>query len=229
MAKKGLTLLEILIAFVIFVILIAGAAATYVSIERLNREIGYYYTAWNLTKEMLEFGEGADNFGHSFAMKYYFRPASSNTLPDLCSNAGLCTGHNCSVVGQQNCATGRVNQEGYGLKEWKCFLLCDDTRPGRPARPQPFLHLGDIKTKGLVPKNAPDSVEIYYLVEPDPNFKDAAGKPVIVNGQPVLRETAEVSWQDEPGGRRKKVIASVVPIRHVNNQLRLEVASFDWE
>ena len=83
--------------------------------------------------------------------------------------------------------------------------------------PHPFVYLGDIKAKGLVPKGAPDSIVIYYKVEQDPNFYNA------------YKQTVEITWQEEQGGQTKKEVLSVIPIRTVNNQLRLTTAEFWWK
>lgn len=191
MRKKGFSLIEVLVAAVILVIVVAGSGIGYVSIRKLSKEIDYRYTALNLAREVLEFGE-AGRFAHHFGFKYYYPKAANNTIPE-----------------SLDCGAGGIKDTvGYAVKEWRCFSL---------GNADPFDYLGDIKAKGLVPKAAPDSVVIYYKVEADPNFYNE------------YKQTVEITWQEEQGGKTKKEILSVIPIRHVNDQLRLVTAEFSWD
>jgi len=182
--KRSFTLLEVVIAFVILALVVSGVAATLVSIKKLSKqEFGYRYTALNLAKEVLEFGEILKILSDFLPaeMKYYYD-----------NHAGQ-----------------------YRLMEWSGY----DPRPS--GHPDPFDYLGDIGTKppngkGLVPIGAPTSVRIYYKVENDTNFYDAQ------------KENVEIIWREEEGGQEKKEILSVMPIRGVNDQLRLITSDFSW-
>jgi len=191
--NSGLTLLEVLIAAMIFVLVVGAAATALVSIRSLSKEFEYRYTALNLAREVIEFGESA-RFAHPFRMKYYYPPATVCTIPGGCDNG-------------QDCRRGLDSTEGYRLKEW--YYFCSDNF-------HPFMSLGDIKAKKMVPKRAPDSVVIYYAVEEDNVFGG-------------YRETVEVTWQEDPGGETKREVLSVIPIRQVNDQLQLNTAEFWWE
>jgi Tfp pilus assembly protein PilV len=192
--NSGFTLLEVLIAAMIFVLVVGASVTTLISITALSKEFEYRYTALNLAREVLEFGE-ASQFAHPFKMKYYYPPATVCTIPGGCDNDAA------------GCRKGLEPTEGYGLKEW--YFFCSDN-------PHPFMSLGDIKEKKLVPKKAPDSVVIYYAVEVDGVFGG-------------YRETVEVTWQEDLGGETKKEVLSVIPIREVNDQLQLNTAEFWWE
>jgi hypothetical protein len=191
--ERGVSLVEIVVAGVIVAMVIAGVLACYVSIKQLSKELVYRYTALNLAREILEWG-AAGTFIHGFGVKYYYPAATSNTIP---------VGLGCFSNGIDR------NLVGYGVKEWRCF------RVGSSA--DPFIHLGNIKAKGLVPKGAPDSVEIHYYVRQDAGFYNA------------FRQTVEVRWKEEVGQVEKKEVLSVIPIRTVNNQLTLTTAEFWWE
>lgn len=187
--KKGVSLIEVLVASLILAMVVGGAAATHVSIRQLSKETVYRYTALNLAREVLEFGEATRGFEHEFAFKYYYPTPTGCTIPD--------TG--CS---------GIEHSQGYKLKEWWNF---------NRDNPDPFDYLGDIKAKVPVPKNAPNSVVIYYRVKQDANFYNA------------YTQTVEISWQEELGEPEKREILSTIPIRQVNNQLRLTTAEFWWD
>ncbi|MCX5708673.1 MAG: prepilin-type N-terminal cleavage/methylation domain-containing protein [Candidatus Omnitrophica bacterium] len=202
--NSGLTILEVLIASMIFVIVVSGAVTTLVSIRSLSREFEYRYTALNLARETLEFGEG-HLFGHEFRMKYYYPGATVCTLPvsplPTADNPGPCDPFT-------GCRAGLNNSVGYGLKE--SYYFCTNYL-------QAFTLLGDIKARGLVPKRAPDSVTIYHAAEKDPDFSNH------------YKETVEVTWQEDVGGETKKETISVIPLRQVNDVLQLNTAEFWWE
>jgi prepilin-type N-terminal cleavage/methylation domain-containing protein len=215
--NKGVSLLEVLIASVILVIVVAGTAATYVSLKKMTFEMSYRYTAMNLAKEMLEWGE-AGQFNHAFSMKYYYPPP-----PDACSLSdgctalyGSCYAGNPAVASHDCCPPTGTNSawvklgEGYRAKEWCMFCICNS---------DPFDPLGDIKSKGLVPKNAPDSVVIHYVAYKDTDLPAYA----------PWRQTVEITWQENPGGPRKKIAMSVLPIRALNDVLTLNTTEFWWE
>ena len=193
--NKGFSLIEVLVTAVILAIVVGGAVVAHLSIRQLSRETVYHYTALNLAKEVLEFGE-AGSFGHQLGMKYCYSlqsyPCNTITIPPTL---------NCGSEGSNG-------SSGYGLKEWKCW---------GGATPDPFSYLGDIEDKGLVPKGAPHSVVIYWWAEEDPNFYNA------------YQQTVEIIWQEEQTGLIKQEVLSVIPIRSVNDQLRLTTAEFWWD
>ena len=110
--------------------------------------------------------------------------------------------------GTKNYSWGVNTSTGYALKEWWYF---------NPAYGHPFkdTYLGDIKAKGLVPSQNPDSVEIYYECSQDPKFYNA------------FRQDVTISWLDINGGKKQRVLSNI-PITS-NNQLNLEVQDFMWE
>ena len=188
--------MEVLIASMIFSLVVGAAVTTLVSIRSLSKEFEYRYTALNLARETLEFGE-ASRFGHQFKMKYYYPAATVCTIPGGCDNDPT------SPCGRE----GLNATEGYGLKEWWTF--CSHSL-------NPFMILGDIKAKKLVPVRAPDSVVIYYTAENNATVRGYV-------------ETATITWQEDLGGAKKNEILSVIPIRQVNDQLQLNTAEFWWE
>jgi hypothetical protein len=160
--NSGLTILEVLIASMIFVIVVSGAVTTLVSIRSLSKEFEYRYTALNLAREVLEFGEG-HLFGHEFKMKYYYPAATVCTI-------GACDNDPTNPCGRE----GLNATVGYGLKEW--WIFCSHAL-------NPFTILGDIKAKGLVPKRAPDSVTIFLEAGKDGNFYNHYKETVEVTWQ----------------------------------------------
>jgi hypothetical protein len=202
--KKALTLIELLVASVLLVAMAASTGIAYFSIRRLSNETTYRYAALNLGKEILEYAE-AGSIAHGNAFKYYYPRATSNTLLSDSKLSSLPTSYSGICSGQQYL--------GYRLKEWRYFST--DCNGG--GYDHPFKFLGDIKAKGLVPKRAPDSVVIFYYLLQDPAYDNA------------YRATVEISWQEEVGGPIKKETLSVIPIRAVNDQLKLNTAEFWWE
>ena len=204
--ESGLSLLEVLISAMILALVVSAVAAVHVSIRSLSKELEYRFVAISLAKEVLEWGE-AGNFSHQTRMKYYYSGATKCTLPygplEGGDNPGPCD--NIDDSGRR----GLNVTEGYGIKEWYIF---NDTDPS------PFTNLGDIGKKHLVPKRAPESVEIYYRVELVPGYP-----------RKYYQETVEVSWQVDQGGRRHNQTLSVIPINGVNDQFRLETGKFSWD
>jgi len=207
--NSGLTILEVLIASMIFVIVVSAAVTTLVSIRSLSKEFEYRYTALNLAREVLEFGE-SHLFGHFFRMKYYYPKATACSLPPGGSLALGCSPYPgpCDAGAPGSCREGLNQTEGYGLKEW-CYFCAKYANA--------FTYLGDIKARGLVPKRAPDSVTIYHGAERDAAFYKQ------------YRQTVTITWQEDIGGPVKNETLSVIPIRQVNDQLQLSTAEFWWE
>jgi prepilin-type N-terminal cleavage/methylation domain-containing protein len=198
--QKGFTLIEILVAGILLTVVTVAALAIHLYVRQINKEIGYRYTALNMAREVVEFGE-AGKFNHAFSIKYYYPPAQECSLAEGCY-AGRADE---PVLCPPGLDTATV---GYKAKEWYFFCI---------GREDPFDYLGDIKEKGLVPAGAPDSVEIYYKVEQDPAFDNA------------YKETVEIQWRDRDGGTARKETLSVIPITQVNNQLMLVTSEFWWE
>lgn len=196
--RSGLSMIELLVACVILIFVVSATVTSFVSMKQITRNLGYHYLAMNLAKEPLEFGE-AGNYSHNYAFKYYYRPATTNTIPE---------NFTCGVDGIES------NITGYQVKEWRCFSM---------GNPHPFTYMGDIKARGLVPQRAPDSVEIYYYAHPAP-LPFAWNR-----ANPISEHVVELSWQDEEAGERRKETASVVPIKNVNDQLMLITSEFWWE
>ncbi|PIV39094.1 MAG: hypothetical protein COS29_04530 [Candidatus Omnitrophica bacterium CG02_land_8_20_14_3_00__42_8] len=95
--KKGVTLIEIIIAVLILSIGMAASLKLFAALDEILTTSTYYYTATNLARDVLEFGEGA-KFEHPFKMWYKY-PA-----------------------GTKNYGWGINTSEGYALKEWWFFL-----------------------------------------------------------------------------------------------------------
>lgn len=198
--NKGFSLLEILIAFVLLTIVTVSAFATHYYVRQLNKEMGYRYTALNMAREMMEFGE-AGRFIHEFSMKYYYPPAEGCTLEEGCYPG--------NPDEPAMCPPGLdTSTTGYKVKEWHQYCI---------GNPDPFDYLGDIEEKGLVPEAAKESVEIYYKVLEDADFDNA------------YTQFVEVQWQDKKDGAVKTEELSGIPIRQVNDQLQLITAEFWWE
>jgi len=198
--QKGFTLIEILVSGMLLTVITVSALAIHLYVRQINKEIGYRYTALNMAREMMEFGE-AGKFDHVFSFKYYYPPAQKCSLAEGCYEGRTDE----PVMCPPGLDTATV---GYKAKEWYLFCI---------GREDPFDYLGDIKAKGLVPAGAPDSVEIYYRVEQDPDFDNA------------YKETVEIQWRDKDGGTARKETLSVIPITQVNNQLMLVTFEFWWE
>ena len=94
--KKGLTLIEIVIAMLILSIGMAASLKLFAALDEILTTSTYYYTAANLARDILEFGEGAE-FLHPFKMWYKYPP------------------------GEKDYGYGVDSREGYALKEWWYF------------------------------------------------------------------------------------------------------------
>lgn len=174
-------------ASLILVTAVAYTCSWLYSVKRVFKVGGYRYVAINLARDILEFG-ASGNFSHPFKLRYNHAPARG-----------------CSIC-PDDTATGHSPQRGYALKEWWFFA---------PSNPNPFTYMGDIKARGLVPRQAPDSVDIVYEVLPDPAFYDA------------YRERVSVSWEED--GRKRTQEYSRVAMSHVNDQLQLQLREFSWQ
>ena len=205
----GFSLLEILAASVILMVVLGAASVVQLSAKRVAGEVGYRYTALNLAREILEFGE-TGTFAHPFRLKYYYPAATVCTLRDDCYNP----------CGDPPCGGTNTRKVGYAVKEWSFFM------PGRGV--DPFDFLGDVLAKGLVPAKAPESVVIEYAAEPAPEFEPnpASCDP---NCRQVYRQVVIVTWKEEPDGPDKQEVVANVPIRQVNDQLILLTGGFSWE
>jgi prepilin-type N-terminal cleavage/methylation domain-containing protein len=202
--NRGVNLVEILIAIIILSLVVAGTTATYISIKKISNAIGYSFTACNLAKEILEYGE-AQPLREGVRMKYYFSVPTACTIP--AADGGCSSRMGCSISGGLDTTT----PEGYALREWQDF--CPTTSRS------PFVDLGDIKAKGLVPKGTPDSVSIYFVIDhyPGATFGDA------------FRETVEINWFDDVTAAQESLVVSVVPIRQMSNRLKLNIERFWWD
>ncbi|MFA4991454.1 MAG: prepilin-type N-terminal cleavage/methylation domain-containing protein [Candidatus Omnitrophota bacterium] len=147
--KKGLTLIEIIIAVLILSYGMASSLKLYTALTEILSTSTYYYTAVNLARDVLEFGEAA-SFSHDFKMWYKYPP------------------------GKKDYGWGVIKTTGYALKEWQHYL----PKSLDPQKyPEPFYLLGDIKKNGLVPSQYPNSVEIYYECKQEPLFRNKNGSP----------------------------------------------------
>ena len=72
--KRGFSLIEVLVAAVTLVLVITGTAVTFTSIKRLSHRVSYRYSALNIAKDILEFGESAVNITSPFTMRYEYSP-----------------------------------------------------------------------------------------------------------------------------------------------------------
>ncbi|MFA5090247.1 MAG: prepilin-type N-terminal cleavage/methylation domain-containing protein [Candidatus Omnitrophota bacterium] len=74
--KKSFSLLEVLVASVILVIVMAGAGATFMAVKQISRDFGYRYTAIDLAKEVLEYAEAniiyTTHVDQDHHLKYYY-------------------------------------------------------------------------------------------------------------------------------------------------------------
>lgn len=212
--NTGFSLIEVLVAAIILALVAAGVAGVYASLQQLGARLTYRYTGLNLAKEVMEFGESG-SFQHNLGMKYYYKKATSNTI----ENMGSCEGWGIN---------GTNHTVGYKIKEWKCFIL---------SLPDPFDNMGDIKARGLVPKGAPDSVNIYWKAKAQKNITPcpAGGNcnysGMAVGGFDPFKQTVEITWKEteEPGEAETSEEIAVIPIRHVNTQLQLLTAEFWWD
>lgn len=175
--KKGLTLIEILVAAITLMLIVTSSTVTFTTMRRLSRRSAYRYTALNLAKDVLEFGESAGftRFPDGFTLRYEY-----STF-------------------------------------WSDYRVTSYTNIDPWSDSHPFTYMGDIKTKGLVPKEAPNSVLISYNVTPDYNFYGE------------LVHTVKITWRETPSDPEQKLVLGVLPIRRVNDQFRLVVEQFWWD
>jgi len=77
--KKGFSLIEVLVASVTLVLIVTGTAVSFTSIKRLSHRVSYRYSALNLAKDILEFGESAGtNITSPFTLRYEYSSAWSD-------------------------------------------------------------------------------------------------------------------------------------------------------
>ena len=72
--NRGLTLFEVMIAAMILVVAVGFFVVTYIGFESRLASYRYHYTAVNLLRDCLEFGESA-RFAHWFWLKYNYQPS----------------------------------------------------------------------------------------------------------------------------------------------------------
>ncbi|MDD4004846.1 MAG: hypothetical protein PHW69_06535 [Elusimicrobiaceae bacterium] len=196
MGKRGLTLLEIVIASAIMAFSSVVFFKFMASSKRISQGTTYDYTAVNILRDLLEWGSSI-TFAHAFQQKYQYYGATNAegatyALWNVCSSRGT------------------SNSTGYAKKIWTYFY---------GPNYGPFDMLGDIGplTKNLVPIAAPYSVKIYYETAPNPAFYNA------------FQQYVKIYWQDVPDGPVRSRELSLIALSHVNDQLHLELAEFDWE
>ena len=73
MKKKGVTLVEIVVAGLILSMAVACMSISFISIGKLLKVSAYQYVATNLARDVLEFG-AAGRFAHWFKFRYYYNP-----------------------------------------------------------------------------------------------------------------------------------------------------------
>ncbi len=162
--KKGLTLIEIIIAALILSLGIAASLKLYGELDNILVTSSYFYTAANLARDVAEFGEGA-KFIHPFKLWYFYPPGKIIHEP-------------------RKACPGIKTFEGYDLKEW--WFFCPKYYR------HPFQFLGDIEEKGLVPIDYPRSVRIYYEARKDPDFYNTFREDVVVTWKSRGGETEKI-------------------------------------
>ncbi len=177
---KGMTLIEVMIAGMILLIATTFFVFSYVGFKSKLGAYRYVYTAMNLARDCLEFGESGQ-IVHDFKLNYSYDEA----------------------------------QKKYRLTSYWQF------------NPQnydhPFKAMGDIKSKGMVPTEYPESVRITYKANVH-NFPHTGG---------LFFTTAQVRWKEDldAGGvavERMQELA-VVPLNRYNDQFKLITGKFWWE
>ncbi|MBI3505173.1 MAG: hypothetical protein HY059_10045 [Proteobacteria bacterium] len=180
-----------LIASILLAMAAGYIASSILNSKRMFKTSTYQYVAVNLARDLIEFGVSASipaAYGHLVRLRYYYPPASSNSLND----------GTCGSVG------GTSSVTGYAQKEWYCF----------GGAVSPFWDMGDIKARGLVPKGAPDSVDISYELYPDPAFYG------------FYKHNVTVRWEEDGVKHRRDL--STVSIAQTNDQLHLQLSEFTW-
>lgn len=73
MKKKGVTLVEIVVAGLILSMAVACMSISFISIGKLLKVSAYQYVAMNLGRDVLEFGSAGD-YRHPYWFRYYYDP-----------------------------------------------------------------------------------------------------------------------------------------------------------
>ncbi|MDP8229804.1 MAG: PKD domain-containing protein [Candidatus Gorgyraea atricola] len=102
--NKGLTLIEIIVAMLILSFGIAASLKLFAVLDERMVTSSYFYTATNLARDVIEFGESVD-FANPFKMLYKHAP------------------------GEKDYGSGVDTSEGYGLKEWENFDPASSIHP----------------------------------------------------------------------------------------------------
>lgn len=205
--NSGLSLLEVMIAGIILVTVVSLFTVTYVSFSSKLPSYDYYYTAINLARDCVEFGESG-RFLQPFRLVYSY-------------DAG------------RSARSGRgARTPGYRLTEWSRnfdpaapdpFDYIGDIGPASPGG----------SGKGLVPRECPYSVKIIYEVIPWQ--VPLTGRLYLNRARVDWLEKLPGCPEGTPcqEGRRlvgkRDVELAVTPITHYNDQLHLITGKFWWE
>jgi len=175
MRKRGVTLFEILVASVMLVLIVGGTSVSIASMKRLSAKISYRFSALDLARDVMEFGEDIP-VTHGYSLKYAYDPSYSQ----------------------------------YRVTESTNYNPATDESPFASGR------MGDIKSKGYVPRNDPEGVEITYKVVSEPAYYYQ------------YVQTVKVSWREAPSEPRQQLVLGGMAIVPLNNQLGLDIREQTW-
>lgn len=240
--RKSFTLIEVMVAILILscnvgVIFVFGQF-----VERIGQTGGYIdynYTALNLAREILEFGESVSlNYEKKAITCWPNRPQNGLPLPchpNKCCENICAVGYSYKMIYDYNSTEKKYTYNSTNPLDFQWVSVV--TNPCGPAEgadyyersteeyptENPFNNtptfpgIGDIKAKGLVPQDNPDSVKITYEV-------DGTNPPY---AKDYRKHTVTVEWQDK-NGRRREVVLATIPLNQTNDTYKLSLDDFWW-
>ncbi len=236
--QPGFLFVEVIVAIIILSVLVGAIATLALFIKKQEGNIDYRYTALNLAREVLEFGEGIEfSYEKSVTTSWPNRPACGGAAVNRPTPCGQCS---CTKICERCWSYSLTYQYDQSEKKyiytqgknfsWLYPEIVDSSCSPYPGSDSysysasqndlfknPFNNIGDIKAKKMVPEKFPESVKIVYtVIGKDPFSKD------------YRRHAVHIEWKNIKGAKEVLDLATV-PLNRVNDSLKLKISDFRWE
>ncbi len=235
--KQGFTFIEVMVAILLLGTLVGLIGAMDFFIVKFQSQVAYEYTALNLAREILEFGEGTEySYIKSVTTCWPNRTPCGGGL-NLSTPCGQCCcskecerAYSYQMIYKYNPKKDRYEFDPRKDFKWldrkiidaRCSPYAgsdyyDYTREGSIDTIysyNPFTVIGDIKEKKMVPKTKPNRVKIIYTVKAE-NYD-------------FRKHQVVVEWEGMDGNK-KSITLGTYPLNRVNDTFKLKISNFWWD
>jgi len=235
--KQGITFIEIMIAILLLGALVGLIGAMNLFVAKFQSRVIYEYTALNLAREILEFGEGTEySYVKSVTTCWPNRIPCGGYITSSTPCGQCCCSKECErAYSYQMVYKYNPEKNKYEFDPRKDFKWLDKevidpycspysgsdyyayTTEGTIERIysyNPFTVIGDIKEKKMVPKAKPNKVRIIYTVKAEKS--DFRKHQVIIKWEGV-------------SGNKKSIILGTYPLNRINDTFKLKISDFWWD